>query len=60
MPVRHCPVCQNPTPRFLEGVSAEALVWYYRCERCGHVWNVQKNDPDGVVRSNIKDSTPAP
>jgi len=50
MPVRPCPQCRNPTARLLESASEHAHVWYYRCEKCGHVWNVPKNDPDATPR----------
>jgi uncharacterized Zn finger protein len=50
MPIRPCPKCQTHTARQLEEVSLHASVWYYRCQNCGHVWNVLKTDPDGPVR----------
>jgi hypothetical protein len=39
-------VCQVPTIRWLEESSKYAYVNYYRCEACGHVWNVPKDNPD--------------
>jgi hypothetical protein len=46
MPVRPCPKCQNPSPRWLEEASKKTHVNYYRCEKCGHVCAVPKADPD--------------
>jgi len=45
MPERLCPHCQRPG-RFLEAPSRIAMVEYYRCNDCGHVWTYDKNDPD--------------
>lgn len=45
MPVRPCPICGTQTVRWLEASSAQAYVNYYRCEHCGHVWNVPKDKP---------------
>jgi len=50
MPIRPCPDCGAPTPRKLDGMSADVQVWYYRCEKCGCVWNVPKAQPDGPQR----------
>jgi hypothetical protein len=50
MPIRPCPKCHSTTPRFLEDTSKEAFVWYYRCQSCGHVWIVPKDNPDGPIR----------
>jgi transposase-like protein len=44
---RSCPKCQSENPRFLNGASDEAMVNFYRCDECGHVWTVQKSNPDG-------------
>jgi hypothetical protein len=33
----------------LEGLTAVAIVIYYRCEACGAVFHVPKHDPDGRV-----------
>lgn len=46
MPIRPCPKCQQRTPRWLEESSKDALVNYYRCERCANVWTVPKDTPD--------------
>jgi hypothetical protein len=45
MPRQPGPACQRDTPRWLEASSKEAQVNYCRCEECGHVWTVPKNDP---------------
>lgn len=50
MSIRPCPVCQQPEPRVLEDVSRIALVIYYRCGTCGHVWNVPKDMPDAPIK----------
>ena len=42
MSIRPCPKCQHDTPRLLEGASQDAAVYVYRCDQCGHVWNVSK------------------
>ena len=47
---RACPKCQSDNPRFLAGASHEAMVSFYRCDKCGHVWTVSKQDPDGPIR----------
>ena len=31
----------------LDSASESAVVIYYRCAACGHVWHVPKSDPDG-------------
>jgi transposase-like protein len=49
MPVRPCPKCEQPTPKHLEASSKDAQVNYYRCERCGYVWNVRKDHPAGPI-----------
>lgn len=53
MPVRFCPTCQNPTPRTLDAprllAAVNYYVNYYRCDLCGAVWNVDKNDPHGPI-----------
>lgn len=49
MPIRPCPECHTETPRVLDGASRDAYVWYYRCEKCGHVWSIAKSNPDGPI-----------
>jgi len=49
MPHRTCPACQRPG-RLLESSSMNALVLYYRCDHCGHVWTHDKHNPDGPPR----------
>ena len=41
-----CPSCQQFAGYHLEATSKEALVNYYRCHICGHVWNVSKAHPE--------------
>jgi hypothetical protein len=47
MAIRPCPKCQVQAVRRLEEVSQYGRVWYFRCERCWHVWTVLKTDPYG-------------
>lgn len=47
MPVRPCPACGHPAPRFIPSVSQDAHVNYYRCDGCAHVFTVRKDQPDG-------------
>ena len=54
--------CNNPTPRTLDAPSQFAMVNYYRCDKCGAVWNVDKADPNGpihIVTEGIPPQTPA-
>lgn len=55
MPIRICPACEAETRRVLEGASADAYVWYYRCAKCGHTWAVSK--ADGTIVHHV---TPLP
>ena len=36
-----CPEC-HADGRYLPGISADAYVDYYRCDKCGHVWTMPK------------------
>ena len=45
MPHRACPVCRVQS-RLLEDTSKEALVEYYRCDKCGRIWTHRKADPN--------------
>jgi uncharacterized Zn finger protein len=51
MPIRPCPTCQRPTTRVLPEASLSALVSYYRCDHCGHVWSTPKDSPDAPYRT---------
>jgi len=42
---RPCPTCGEPTPLTL-AMTDSALVTYYRCQSCGCVWTVPKDNPD--------------
>jgi hypothetical protein len=46
VPLQHttCPDCGRDG-RWLEDSSRQALVNYYRCDHCGCVWNIRKDDP---------------
>jgi hypothetical protein len=37
------------TPRLVEGVSKDALVNYYRCPNCHHVWTIDKTDSTKIT-----------
>jgi hypothetical protein len=50
MPARPCPQCRVNTPRVLDWASDQAVVWYYRSDRCGGAWSVPRNDPDATPR----------
>ena len=41
-----CPHCMDPAGYQLK-MSSIALVNYFRCERCGHVWTLPKPGQDG-------------
>ena len=43
MPVRPCPTCECPTPR---SRFPDALLYFYRCDFCGHIWHTPKDNPD--------------
>jgi hypothetical protein len=45
-----CPACHQSEGRWLEWVSEQAYVDYFRCF-CGHVWTVSKDA--GHERRNI-------
>jgi hypothetical protein len=47
MPTHSCPDCQHAAPRFLPASSADSSVNYYRCDPCGHVWTIPKDNPNG-------------
>jgi ssDNA-binding Zn-finger/Zn-ribbon topoisomerase 1 len=34
--------------RLLDAASRNAFVWYYRCQSCGHVWTVEKEDGETI------------
>ena len=59
MPQSKCPQCQFAPPQWLPETSKDAVVNYYRCEACGHVWHVRKSHPDGPTTS-VTDSMPMP
>ena len=44
MPYRLCPHCSRQG-KLLEHVSQDAMVEYFRCDRCNQAWTHQKNDP---------------
>jgi uncharacterized Zn finger protein len=48
MPRSRCPACGSILSLWLEQLSSHLQLDYYRCESCGHVWNVAKEDPAGT------------
>jgi hypothetical protein len=42
---RLCSICQVQG-RLLEYTSQDAVVEYYRCDTCGHIWTLEKANPD--------------
>ena len=60
MPHRACPVCRVQG-RLLEETSKEALVEYYRCDKCGRIWTHRKADPNSpptLVTVKARDAGP--
>ena len=37
-----CPTCRSPLQKWLAVPSAAAVVDYYHCLGCGHVWTTKK------------------
>ena len=48
-----CPVCDGPGSR-LESISRDALVDYYRCPLCAHVWTVPKEQCEPTTDVTVK------
>jgi uncharacterized Zn finger protein len=44
-----CPRCASQG-RLLVESSKDAVVDYFRCDRCGHVWNRDKKNPNAPTR----------
>jgi hypothetical protein len=44
-----CPDCYAPGHFHLDSISRTARVDYYRCNKCGHVWQVPKNGEPGTA-----------
>jgi transposase-like protein len=44
-----CPRCTSQG-RLLVESSKDAVVDYFRCDRCGHVWNRDKKNPNAPTR----------
>jgi len=47
--IQPCGECRSLAIRWLDSVSRDAQVNYYRCERCGHVWTLPKGETDVVA-----------
>jgi hypothetical protein len=55
-----CPECHGARGRWLPTSSESAMVDYFRCGYCGHVWNTPKGQPDGKpVAVTASKSAPA-
>ena len=59
-PASHCkcPECKQDG-HWLEDISRDALVNYYRCDGCGCVWNVRKDDPTWTTMVHVAGSAVA-
>jgi hypothetical protein len=44
----------------LEDSSREAIVYYFRCDACRHVWSHQKHDPEAPPTSVTETPQPQP
>jgi Zn ribbon nucleic-acid-binding protein len=53
MPARICPKCATPG-RHLAATSENAVVDYYRCDKCGHVWAVDRQGARRDITTNVK------
>jgi uncharacterized Zn finger protein len=60
MQARICPKCQT-LGRHLAATSENAVVDYYRCDRCGHVWTIDKlgGRHDVTTKINISEADKA-
>jgi len=51
--VLRCPACGKRGPRHLDEVSKEALVNFYECAKCRHLWTVNKLDESKVTHITL-------
>ena len=58
MPIQPCPACDKPTARLLDDASKLAVVNYYRCEGCGHVWTTHRDN--GHILHHVTPLTKGP
>ena len=58
MPKRLCPTCQL-RGRLLPDSSTGARVEYYRCDSCGTVWALNKDNPLAPVRIVLRPTSEA-
>jgi uncharacterized Zn finger protein len=42
-----CPRCGDPAAHYLTATSQRAVVDYFRCDHCGHVWTEPKAGQTG-------------
>lgn len=47
-PLAPCPDCHESAVRHLTKCSQDALVGYFRCDQCGHVYHLRKGVPDAA------------
>jgi len=55
-----CSECYAAHGRWLPASSAAAMVDYYRCGYCGHVWTLPKAQPDASRVAVTSADSPAP
>jgi uncharacterized Zn finger protein len=55
-----CLKCGKPTARTLDGISTWRDVSYYRCWTCGHVWSVNREDPENPKIVAVTESEAVP
>jgi hypothetical protein len=56
MPLRACPRCSAPVPRFLGDSLVVRAAWQYGCALCGHHWTVSKDDGQTIVHLDSPDA----
>jgi hypothetical protein len=49
VPIEPCPACATATPNRLDSSIDSAVVDFFRCTMCGHVWTVEKLNPSVVT-----------
>jgi hypothetical protein len=53
VPTSPCPHCQGLS-LWLENLSREAIVDYYRCSKCSYVWSVSKDGTGSMTAIAVK------
>ena len=52
MPAQPCPHCRQPDSKLLHAALTDdnaALLSYYQCQHCQHVWSIDARRPDVVI-----------